>query len=66
MLQLATHASQSLKFHISCTNAFGVGTGNTSSTGGFGSSSGGTRMKFSGFRLGGSMREDKGMADSQL
>ena len=62
----ATNASQSSKFHRS-TNAFGLGSGNASSSGGFGGSSGGTRLKFSGFGLGGSMgRDDGGMADCQL
>ena len=62
----ATNASQNSKFHRATTNAFGLGSGNASSSGGFGGSSGGTRLKFSGFGLGGSIRDDGGMADCQL
>ena len=59
----ATNASQSSKFHRSSTNAFGLG---SSGDRGFGGSSGGTRLKFSGFGLGGGGRDDGGMADCQL
>ena len=58
-----TNASQSSKFHRSSTNAFGLG---SSGDRGFGGSSGGTRLKFSGFGLGGSGGDDGGMADCRL
>ena len=42
-------------------HGFSLGSGS-----GFTGSSGGTKLKFSGFGLGGSSREDGGMADCQL
>ncbi len=55
---------QSKMLHKTTSSAFGLGS--QANSGGFAGTSGGTRLKFSGFGLGGSMRDDSGMADCQL
>lgn len=60
---------QSKMLHKTSSRPFGLGSQGESSSSGFGGTTGGTRLKFSGFGLGASIgggRDDGGMADCQL